>query len=60
MWFTDPQTFVKSFWKNEIYLLLDYASSSCDDLLVLGDLKCNLLQPVENGIEGKDLIVGSA
>ena len=30
--------------------------SSCDDLLVLGDLTCDLLQPQNNGGEGSDLL----
>lgn len=29
---------------------------SCDDLLVLGDLSCDLLQPDKNGSEGSDLL----
>ena len=51
-----PPSIRRSIWTQELYKLLEYASSCCDDLLLLGDLNCDLLQPDKNGSEGRDLL----
>ena len=51
-----PPSTRRSLWMEDLYKLFEYALSSCDDLLVLGDLKCDLLHPQNNGGEGSDLL----
>ena len=51
-----PPSTRRSIWMEDLYKLFEHALSSCDDLLVLGDLNCDLLQPQNNGGEGSDLL----
>ena len=51
-----PPSIRRSIWMEDLYKLLEFALSSCDDLLVLGDLNCDLLEPDKNGGEGSDLL----
>ena len=43
-------------WKEELYKLFEHATSACEDILVLGDLNCDILRPFENGGEGRHLL----
>ena len=40
-----PPSIRRLIWMEDLYKLLEYALPSCDDLLVLGDLNCDLLLP---------------
>ena len=51
-----PPSVSASIWKDRLFKQLDCASSQCGDVLLLGDLNCNLLNPDANGCEGRHLI----
>ena len=51
-----PPTTQRSFWKKELYQLLDCALSLCDELVLLGDLNCDRLQPDKHSKEGINLL----
>lgn len=43
-------------WKEELFKLFEHATSACEDILVLGDLNCDILRPLDNGGEGRHLL----
>ena len=45
----------KNIWKQELYDLFKCASTHCHDVLIIGNLNCNILQPDQNP-DGKDLL----
>ena len=51
-----PPKFKFNMWKDQLYNLFEYASSACEDMLVLGDLNCDILHPSNNGSEGRHLL----
>ena len=51
-----PPSVRASIWKDELFKLFDCASSQCGDVMLLGDLNCNLLNPDVNGCDGRHLI----
>ena len=51
-----PPSLKFSKWKEELYKLLEHATSACEDILVLGDLNCDILRPFDNGGEHGHLL----
>ena len=46
-----PPKFKFNMWKDQLYHLCEYANSACEDILVLGDVNCDILHPSNNGSE---------
>ena len=51
-----PPKFKFNMWKDQLYHLFESATSACEDILVLGDLNCDILHPSNNGTEGRHLL----
>jgi len=51
-----PPKFKFNMWKDQLYNLFEYATSACENILVLGDLNCDIFHPSNNGGEGRHLL----
>ena len=51
-----PPKFKFNMWKDQLYHLFEYATSACEDILVLGDLNCDILHPSNIGSEVRHLL----
>lgn len=51
-----PPNINSTIWYDALFRLLNFTSLMCDDLLLLGDLNCNLMDPDAIGGSGRDLI----